>query len=284
MLIRFAHRFPFLLFLSLILFGCAGLPARQSAPPPRSPVLTTEKVVYVVPKHIGIVEKGITTGYSYRGISLTGPPQKSSYDKRGSGTSRNIHNVLVFDRNRNVLELLREEVLQIGTGKWRSYNKYYIDFAVEERPDEFVLTFSPKEHELLGDKSLTVALPPPAFDEAMLLDSLATGSVEVKFEVDSSDSKEAVYANFKRRLTGKDLPGSKNAQKDARTGIFALKKGAVVVDPVTIEVWTYKSGSKTVVKANVILYPTTTGGGVRTVDVKKIVEDAKEEIESLVKS
>jgi hypothetical protein len=278
------RRFASIIVLSLLLAGCAGLPARQSAPPPRSPVLTTEKVVYVVPKHIGIIEKSITTGYSYRGISLTGPPQKSSFDKRGSGTSRNIHNVLFFYRDRNVLELIREEVLQIGTGKWRSYNKYYIDFAVEEKPDDFVLTFTPKEHEFLGDKSLTVTLPPPVFDETTLLDSLATGSVEVKFEVDSPDGKDAVYANFKRKLVGKDLPGSKNAQKDARTGTFTLKKGSVVADPVEIEVWAYKNGSKTVVKANVKLYPTTTEGGVRTVDVKKIVEDVKGEIESLVKS
>lgn len=259
--------------------GCAVAP-RRTAPVEPTPVQTSEKVAYVVPKDPAILIEGKAYTDSYRGISLAGPPSKSEYDPRGSGSSFNIDSYAVFHEDRNVVELFREKTYQVGTAKWKAYNKYYVDFTVTERPDGFVLTLIPKSHEVRGDRSLTVNLPPPVFEETTLLDSLASGYVRVKFEVDSTYDKDSVYANFKRRLGGVDRKES----GDARKGTFrSLNTASVSAEDIVVEVWPYKGGSKTVVTMKVKMHPTSTEAGVRTIDVKRFVEDGKREIENIVK-
>lgn len=266
--------------LPLLLVGCAGAPRQQGARVlPRTPVQRTERIAYVIPKNAGIVEKGRVYNDSYRGISLGGPPSESTDDPRGLGSSRITNSVAVFHREMNVLEISRETVYQVGASSWRSYNKYFVEISVEDKPDRFVMTLAPKEHETRGDRSLVVKLPPPVFEEATLLESLSTGSVGLKFEIDAADGRDAVFSNFKRLLKGRDL----SASGDARRGTFVLRKGSVAVETLTVECWPYKTGTKIVVEAEVRLYPTDTNGGVWTVDVKKIVDDAKRQIESVVK-
>jgi hypothetical protein len=77
---------------------------------------------------------------------------------------------------------------------------------------------------------------------------------------------------------GRDLKGDANAKK----GFFTLAKNSASTE-LTVEIWPYKGGSKTVVIAKVPLHPTVVETGKRTVDVKKVVDEAKQEIENIVK-
>jgi len=112
-----------------------------------------------------------------------------------------------------------------------------------------------------------------------LLDVLSKGSDQVKFEVDLTHDKESVYSNLKQALRVEDAKGSGEAKK----GGFVLNQGTILGMRVTVKVWPYKVGTKTVVTADVNLHPTSNEVETRRVYVKKFLNEARKKIKNIVK-
>lgn len=269
-----------------LLLGCIGpqvqKESQEKAAAPQAPIANKEKVVYVVPKSTVFLTQadGIGKGGAVELKGIWFPEQSQS---REAGYNRKLTEATSCQYDRPTGELLCTRTRQLvvyasgfAPATWNAYQKYYVTVSAAETPDSNVLTLEPRLKEARGERTLAENVKAPPFTEDEVYDVLGKGRLRFKFEVDSQYDEKSVKANFTRIL------GNKQVRWE---GMMVYKLPAENGEVgVAVEVWPYRGGSKVGVTATVSLFPTSTEPGVRTVDVKKIIDNVRKEIEKIVNS
>lgn len=274
-----------------LMSGCAGVAARRvgAPPPPRTSVATAQKVIYTVPKNAGVILSrsdmmtyGGRPGAVVHGVAfVVTEKRETSSAGYGEHTIEGIR--FVSDKERTVLQVLKFTEYAIHTSsaaKWLAYTKYYVGIDAVEQADRVTITFTPREVETKKDGTLGKALRPPPFSEEELVDEMAKARVAFKVEVDSPYGKDAIIANFKRVL-GAPLEEQEKSRSGANKTSFKLAKEKYTAY-LSLETWPYRNGTKTIVTVDTTVWPATAEAGVTTIDVQRIIDQVKKDVEAVV--
>lgn len=268
--------------LSIVAVGCATAP-RGVQVPAREDVKSQEKVVYRIPKTEKIVlprERVIIPGRFYasalKGLYF---PEGGKEEATRVGYGEFDSDVIAFGSDESgAIWCERRFAHRLGSGaSWSSATRYNVPVSAEDLSDGYSVTITPKNIVRRADQTLTVKMGVPLFSEEMVYDLLARAHVVFKTEIDSAYGVEATLANFRRLLGG-------TGAKDGEGKYPFLLKGGKHSTRLRVELWPYRDGSKVVVEADTECAPTSTTPGVRTIEVREIIQEVEGEIAKVVKN
>lgn len=167
---------------------------------------------------------------------------------------------------------------RVDNGEAGSGIKYNVDYSLVESSQGYVITLHPKQYSTY-QQGLIGKFPVPRFGQRELHDTLTSGSIHYKFEVDSPFSPESTFANF-RRLLKREIfrPG----EKDPVTGkIFqdrfvSIHRGKQV--SYVVEHYPYRNGSKILVWAIIPAAETS----VNVVDYEILIREIEAKVREVV--
>lgn len=277
-----------------ILTGCSGVATRRTGapPPPRTPVATARKVVYVIPRSPDIITTrsemmtyGGRPGAVAHGVTfIVNEVRETDSTGYGSHTIRGVR--FAMDRESNVLQVFRFEEYVVHTSnkaRWLGYTKYFVDVAADDQADRIVVTLTPKEIEVKKDGTLGKVIAPPAFSEEELGDELVKARVAFKLEMDSPYGKDAIIANFKRVLGAPPLEEQEKGRSGANKTSFKLAKEKYTAY-LSLETWPYRNGTKTIVTVDTTVWPASSDNRIRTIDVQKVIDAVRHDVEGILTS
>lgn len=255
----------------LTMSGCAFI---SPAPEKKLEFTDSDAVTVVVPKKLDGSKKVLS---KIEGLSF----ERIVNDRYGPARYTNTWDVEEGDFK------VRRFVCGWATGSCNPLKKASItvegSLAFSGTDDNTQLVVTPKTYKHDSTRDLvggTLHFSWLNLNAKQLKDSLSELTYSWKFEMDSTYSSEAVYANF-QRLTRAEKYSS--GYKDRGTEKILKNRFWVTVDsveiPVTLEAYPYRSGSKAVVNAE--LKPIVEGN---TLDFAKTVKLLEARVAEIVKS
>ncbi len=151
---------------------------------------------------------------------------------------------------------------------------------LSETAESYIVTLKPLNKRLRQD-GLVMPYPIPDFSEQDLIGHLRSSLFHYKMEIDSSYNSDSTHANFIRLLRTKSFG---KGERDPVTGKIYKSKfilpynGADVT--FLLETYPYRDGSKAVMYLTIPATFTSPG----VVDLGRIIEDLRKELEKIVKA